>query len=134
MLKVRDFKEITDRIEKREKTRLRIETGFSQKSLICRNTFGGTVLHIKEVPSEKLIISHMEFKKQREGLGTEVLSLLKEFAQKNNMSSLVMEDANTKPMLEFCKKHGFKAIQGEVYVKGDGEFYGNYELPLEEIS
>lgn len=134
MLKVRDFKDITETIEKKEKMRLRVESGFSQKSVIFRNTFGGTVLHVKEAPSEKLIITHMEFKKQREGLGTQVLSMLKIFAQENNMSSILVEDANTKAMVEFCKKHGFEQVQGEVYVKGDGEFYGNYELPLEDIS
>lgn len=132
MLKVRDFSEFKSIIEKVDKQRIRLESGLSQKTITFKNTFGGVVLVIKELPTNQLAITHMEFKNPRQGLGTIVLEELEKYARLHQMKSILVENASSKSMIAFCNKHNFKSIIGEVYITGDGLVYGNYELRLVE--
>lgn len=130
MLKTREFNEIKNIIERMDKQRIKVESGLSQKTITCKNSFGGLVLTLKELPTNQLIITHMEFKNPRQGVGSLVLEELKKLAQLKGMKSILVENASTEAMIEFCQKHHFKAVQGEIYIKGDGLVYGKYELDL----
>jgi hypothetical protein len=129
-MRERDFKDLIDMIQKREKLRLRVESGLSQNSLTIHNTYGDKVLQFKVIPEDKLVIQHISFQNPRKGLGTLVVERLKDYANSQNISTILVENGTTEAIVKFAKKHGFKPVQGEVFIKEDGVLYGNYELSL----
>lgn len=130
MLREREFKTLIETIQKSERVRLRVETGYSQQTLTLRTPYGDKVLQFKVISDDKLVIQHMAFQKQRTGIGTIVLELLKAYSLKNNLFDIGIENGNSPSIVAFAKKHGFEEVKGEVYIKEDGIFYGNYLLSL----
>lgn len=130
MLREREFKALIEQIEKGEGIRLRVDTGFSNQTLSIRNLFGDMVLQFKVVPNEKLVIQHMAFRNQRNGIGALTLEALTTYAKENHLYQIMIENGNTPSIVAFAKKYGFQEVKGEVYINKDGILYGNYLLQL----
>lgn len=134
MLKVNDFKDVTALIEKRDKVRMKVANGLSKNNLFFRCDYDETELYLKESFPKKLIISRIAFKNKRQGIGSAVLELLKKYCLEQGYSSIIVESTLTIEMIEFCKKHEFEPMEGQVFLSKDGELYGNYELELKDIT
>ena len=130
MLREREFKALIERIQKVEGIRLRVDTGFSNRTLSIRTLFGDKVLQFKVVPDEKLVIQHIAFRNQRKGIGGFTLEALTTYAKENHLHQIMIENGNTLSIVAFAKKYGFQEVKGEVYINEDGILYGNYLLQL----
>lgn len=90
-----------------------------------------TEIYLKNQLNKNLIISRMQFTKQHKGIGTKVLSILKDYAVKHDFKSIVIESTCTNEILNFCNKHNFKPIMHQCF-NYNGKLHGNYKLNLGE--
>lgn len=75
---------------------------------------------------KQVILSRISLEKQRQGYGTRILNILKDYCKKYSIEELVIESVLTDEMLAFCKKHGFMKVENDYSC-----YIGNYLLKIE---
>lgn len=95
--------------------------------LIIRDELHNIILMIRFNPTiHKMIIANIEFVHQRQGHGSQLLSILKAYGHENGYEKIEVESLLSEAIYEFVKKHGFTR-------KNNGcppEIYGDWELYL----
>lgn len=69
----------------------------------------------------EIVIARVEVNKKRNGVATKTLTFLKEYAQKNNYKTILIEQAMTEEIVYFAQKNNFSEISHMPF---------NYELKL----
>lgn len=104
--------------------------------LICQQSFQTLWLHNNDYSVEfryviflnKLIISRVCFSERRRGCMSLCLNTIKKYAQKLNLTTLVIQSVQTKEMANFCIKNNI--LPNEYCMEIEGIFVGDYECSL----
>lgn len=124
-----DFEEIKEIMQKLDNTKVSIVFNSLFNTIWLQGDSGLESEIYLKIYVDKLVIARMGFNNRHKGIGTEMLRLLKDYAKKNNLKSVMVESTLTKEMNNFCRKYGFKPVEHQCH-EYNGDIFGNYELTL----
>lgn len=125
-----DFVKIRNFMSEQNNTNCSITENSIFNNIWIKGEDFSTELYLKMF-NNSLIISRLQLQNKHNGIGTEILNMLIDYCNDKKITSIIAESVLTKPMINFCTKHGFKPVKFQTYVL-DNEIYGNYKLDLQK--
>lgn len=76
---------------------------------------------------QRLTVARICFANKRQGYGTKLIEILKQYGQQYGYKELVFECVLTEEMANFLKKHGFEKIHNPAF---EHEFSGDWKIDI----
>ena len=86
----------------------------------------GCELYLRSSYDNYITIVRINLIHKHQGLGTEILNWLKEYAKQHGFIGVKIESVCTKAMDNFCKKHKFIRMHSGIMI--NGFWHGDYKL------